>query len=72
MKCKHCKGEFSEIRDYNQHILHCNCNNTSSNYYEEEDHEIVYTKSGEPIRAEDDISEFLNQDDDDYVPGSCD
>jgi|TARA_Y100000031_G_scaffold102431_1_gene112317 hypothetical protein len=29
---------------------------------------IVYTNSGDPIRAEDDISEFLNQDDDDYVP----
>jgi len=73
MKCKHCKGEFSEIRDYNEHVIHNNCSEFTPNSFEDNDrNEIVYTNHGDPIRAEDDISEFLNQDDDDYVPGSCD
>ena len=73
MYCKKCHANFSDKEQFNKHTISENCfMKTSEEYNDFKDNNIVYTNYGDPIREDDDISEFLNQDDDDYVPGSCD
>ena len=73
MLCNCCNTNFSNKKEYNEHVIQNNCSEFTPNSFEDNDrNEIVYTNHGDPIRADDDISEFLNQDDDDYVPGSYD
>ena len=67
MYCENCRIDYGTKEDYNRHILNGNCMDYPESN-EPGNSRIVYTNSGDPIRAEDDISEFLNQDDDDYVP----
>jgi len=67
MQCNKCGNRFDSIREYNEHIVQDLCESNLTDYDDEADNRVVYTKSGDPIKASDDISEFLNQDDDDYV-----
>ena len=67
MYCERCGINFASIDEYNRHILQNLC--LEDELLDESDNNrMVYTNSGDVIRAEDDISEFLNPDDDDYVP----
>ncbi|MBC8196599.1 MAG: hypothetical protein H8E60_01795 [Candidatus Marinimicrobia bacterium] len=70
MECTKCNTLFSSKEKYNNHVLNQTCSAIENNSHNEyEDNHIVYTNAGDPIRAQDDISEFLNEDDDDFVGG---
>lgn len=68
MECTKCNTNFSSKEKYNNHVLNQTCSPIEINGHDEdEDNQIVYTNAGDPIRTQDDISEFLNKDDDDFV-----
>jgi hypothetical protein len=70
MECTKCNTHFSSKEKYNNHVLNPTCSPTEVDDHEGyENNQIVYTNAGDPIRAQDDISEFLNEDDDDFVGG---
>ena len=66
--CMQCGLDFSTVEEYNRHIRLRACYSDDNMWNEPSTDRMVYTKSGDPIPLKDDISEFLNQDDDDYVP----